>query len=102
VSETLQQIRFLALYPAMATSGLFWAAVFWLRFRRGRCIGDFWAGTLALALAGYALMSIGALWIASSTGFGQTTASLYTLGILAPTLALVCGSAVMLVRGWRR
>ncbi len=84
--ETLQQVRFVVLYPAIATFGLFWAAVFWLRFRRGRCVGDFWAGTLAMAMgdelgvyAGYAGTGVGAVrgcgcddgaWMAT-VGFGR-------------------------------
>jgi len=102
VIETLQQVRFMVLYPAIATFGLFWAAVFWLRFRRGRCVGDFWAGTLALAMALWALAGIGALWIADRTGFSEVTSLAFTLGMLAPALVLCAGAAVMMVRGWRR
>lgn len=100
--ETLQQIRFVVLYPAIATFGLFWAAVFWLRFRRARCVGDFWSGTLAVSMALWALSGIAALWIARKIGFTEVTGAAYTLGLLAPTLVLCAGVAVMMVRGWRR
>jgi len=101
-AEALQQLRFVVLYPAIATFGLFWAAVFWLRFRRGRCVGDFWAGTLAMAMALWALAGIAALWIADRTGFSEVTSLAFTLGMLAPALVLCAGVAVMMVRGWRR
>lgn len=102
MTEALQQIRFVVLYPAIATFGLFWAAVFWLRFRRARCVGDFWAGTLAMAMALWALSGIAALWIARETGFTQVTSLAFTLGLVMPTLCLAANTAVMLVRGWRR
>lgn len=101
-ADVLQQIRFVVLYPAIATFGLFWAAVFWLRFRRARCVGDFWAGTLAMAMALWALSGIAALWIAKGTGFSQVTSLAFTVGMLAPALVLCAGMAVMMVRGWRR
>lgn len=100
--ETLQQIRFLVLYPAMATFGLFWGGMFWLRWRRARCVGDFWSGALALAMAALALTGIAGLWMAQASGFSQMTSITYTVGLLAPVLVLCAGTAVMLVRGWRR
>ncbi len=100
--EAMQQIRFVVLYPAIATFGVFWAVLFWLRFRRGRCVGDFWAGTLAMSMALWALSGIAALWVASETGFSQVTTVTFTVGLLAPALVLCAGVAVMMVRGWRR
>lgn len=100
--EAMQQIRFVVLYPAIATFGFFWAAVFWLRFRRARCVGDFWAGALAMGLALWALSGVAALWVASGTGFSLVTAVTFTVGLLAPALVLCAGVAVMMVRGWRR
>lgn len=101
-AETLQDLRYLVFYPLMATTGLFWAAVFLLRWRRGRCVGDFWAGMLALCVALWALAGVLALWIADRSGFSMITALAFTVGMLAPALALCAGTAVMLVRGWRR
>lgn len=100
--DLLQQLRYLVLYPLLATTGLFWAVVFWLRWRRGRCVGDFWAGGLALAVAVWALAGVAALWIAGQSGFSMATSLAFTLGLLAPASALVMGTAVMLQRGWRR
>lgn len=102
MSDALTQIRFLIIYPAMATFGLFLAGIFWLRWRRARCVGDFWAGALALALAVMALAGIAGLLMARSSGFSAVTSTTFTLGLLAPVLVLCAGTAVMLVRGWRR
>lgn len=101
-AELLQQLRYVLIYPLMATTGLFWTAVFLLRWRRGRCVGDFWAGMLALCLAVWALAGVLALWIASESGFSTITSLAFTLGLVLPTLCLAAGTAVMLVRGWRR
>lgn len=101
-AELLQQIRYVLIYPLMATTGLFWATVFLLRWRRGRCVGDFWAGVLGLAVAGWALAGVLALWLANRSGFSAATSLAFTLGLVGPAMALLMGTAVMLVRGWRR
>lgn len=100
-ADMLQQIRFVVLYPAIGTFGLFWAAVFWLRFRRGRCVGDFWAGTLAMAMALWALAGIAALWIANASGFSTITSAAFTVGMILPVVVLATGAVLMIGKAWR-
>lgn len=100
-AENLQNIRYL-LYPVIAVAALGWAVMFWLRWYRWKLATDFWAAQIGMALATWAVLSIVALQIASSTGFSPQTALLLTLGVGILAIVLVAAVVIMLYRTWVR
>lgn len=100
--EFWTQVRFLLLYPLLAVCGIAWCTVFFLRCKQTRCVGDQWAAAIGAALAIWALASISALLVSSTTGFGKMSSLIVTVGIAAPTAVLAVFAVQMFLTGVRK
>lgn len=101
-SEFWTQIRFLIMYPLMATFGVAWFVGFWLRWRRARCTGDHWAAVLGAAVAVWAMAGILGLWLSKFTGFGNNTSLLFAIGAAAPTIVITVGTIRLFMQNMRK
>lgn len=100
--ETLQNIRFLIIYPLLSVTGAAWAWLSWMRWRQYGMAGDFWSAQIAMGLAVWGLLALVALWLAGRTGFSYTTSLLTTIGGGLTAAALTAAVVVSLARAWRR
>lgn len=101
-TEFWSQVRFLLLYPMIASFGTAWGVAFWLRYRRTRCLGDRAASALGTAMAIWALMGILGLWLSRIFGFGAATSLTFTLGAAASAVVLMVGVGRIFLAGWRK
>lgn len=102
MNETLQTVRYLALYPLITVTAALWTALLWARWRRLGLATDFWSAQIGAAIGLWALLSIVGLWLASQGGFSASTGLLVTLGALAVAGALTAATGTLLYRLWRR
>jgi hypothetical protein len=102
VTELWTSIRFLVIYPILATFGLAWAVMFFFRWRRYHCLGDGWAALLGLTIAIWAGGGLIATWVAGLTGYGATTSIIFTIGMFSTTGVLVVGVATLFKKAWKR
>lgn len=100
--EFWTQVRFLFFYPLLAVCGLAWCAVFFVRWKQTRCTGDQWAAAIGAALAIWALASISALLVSTTTGYGSQSSLIVTMGIAAPTAVLAIFSMRMFFASLRK
>ncbi len=102
-AELWTSIRFLIIYPILATFGLAWVVMFSMRWRRYHCLGDGWAALLGLAITTWAGGGLISLWVADLMGaYGAQTSAIFTVGMFGTAGVLVAGVATLFKKAWKR
>ena len=103
MTELWTTIRFLLVYPVLATFGLAWAVMFFLRWRRYHCLGDGWAALLGLTITIWAGGGLISTWVAGTDGgYGAKTSVIFTVGMLGTAGVLIGGVVTMFRKSWKR
>lgn len=103
MTELWTTVRFLFVYPVLATFGLAWAVMFCMRWRRYHCLGDGWSALLGMTIAIWAGGGLIATWVAGvDGGYGARTSVIFTIGMVATAIVLVSGVTVLFKKAWKR
>ena len=94
--EFWQNLRYAAIYPILAVTGLAWAIGFFVRHRFSGSPGDRWAGRMGLAIALFAVSGMVGLFLAQEGGFTIVTTIIFSAGTLFLCGVMIWGTASLL------